>query len=117
MVHITDCSIGFADGQIDSYYAHDDVLVVVVEFWNAKRASISFQEPVVMHDNGAIGMTLSSAKEIGDSPLIADVLGRLYDNPPGECALVHYQFLGVDGNPVLEVVAKSCSIACENHDV
>jgi hypothetical protein len=106
---ICDCPFGFEDGHVVGYEADSDRLQVTFEFWNEKHRNLRFEEFQAMHDNCAIGVTIGSANQSKESELIARVVQHQFDEPPKSMNLRHYQFLDLDDNPVLEVVAESCS--------
>ena len=68
---------------------------------------------VALHDNGAIGATIGATQEERSSVLIETAVTHLFENPPETVDLTNFRFLDVDGYPVLEIVAGSCTFVPE----
>jgi len=99
---------GFEDGQILGYRADTSRLELDFEFWNAKRGTIVFHGFVGMQDHASIEVTIGSASEQMESPLIEKLIELQFEGRPDNLRWTHVQFFDVLGHPRLDVVAESC---------
>ena len=106
---ICNCPFGFEDGRILAYRADASKLELTYEFWNEQVGTLVFHNLVGVHDNSAIAVTVGSVAEKQDSDLVNLLVRRRYEIPPARLNWRHFQILDLDDQPILEVVAESCS--------
>src|SRR5215207_4587775 len=101
--------VGFSDGEIHAYRMEGDVFTVDVNAWNGQLLRVRFTDAVGVSDLGAGDISALSEEDAG-SPFMAAVLARLYEANPPTGAHRLYQFLDLDDQPALEVVAGGVSV-------
>ena len=106
------CDIGFADGMIQSYRKIGDVLDVHVKAWNDRQIDIRFVEVVRLLDNDA-GEVCDFCEVMEKSTLFQAAIDHVYEMIPENIPYRHFQFIGIDGDSVLDVVAEAFSIEVE----
>lgn len=104
------CDIGFEDGQILGHRSEGNRLIVDYVFWNEKRAEFSFVDWLGLQDVGAVKTMIGRAVEMDTSSFLITVFNRIYSDSSGMNATA-FQFLDLDDNVALEVVASSCHYA------
>lgn len=97
--------VGFADGEVTGYATRDDRLSVAVRAWNGERLVVAFSEPLGVRDRGVASIQ-DVCEVAGETPLLAEVLAYHYESVPDDHGLRVFQFLDLDGEPSLEVVAR-----------
>ena len=102
--------IGFSDGEVRSYHREEDELTVILSTWNNVLLKIKFSDTIGVSDLG-VGDVSGVYQESLASPFMEQVIRRLYDAPPPSPPYSLYQFLDLDEQPVLEVVAGSIDIS------
>lgn len=101
--------VGLADAELTDYCRRDDELVVGIKAWNEERLLVRFREPVAMHDRGA--WSVSDLCESGSqTALLQEALGYQYETIPSDHGLRVFEFLDVDGQSVLEVIAREVAV-------
>jgi hypothetical protein len=108
---ICDFPFGFEDGHIMCYCAREGRLELEYEFWNGRLGTLVFKGYVGARDHGAVGAEVGSFSELDDSDLIESLVRRNYETRPSILDWKHFQFLGVDGTVVFEIVAPTCDVA------
>lgn len=109
MIHHFNSPYNFADGQILSYHAEGDSLLVQFRFWNSKIGLLSFVGFAGSTDYDALNSEISSAGIISNSEFIESIIARQYEQRPLNTELNHYCFYALDGYPVLNIIAKGCT--------
>jgi hypothetical protein len=104
--------IGFSDAEIISYFREQNHLTVKVKTWNDKLLSVLFSDVVGVIDCG-LGDISSFVKENGESLFLTTILNQVYESIPDDQPYHLFQFLNLDDNPCLEIVAVS-QIISEN---
>ena len=102
-------AVGMSDGEIHAYHMEADVFTVEVSAWNGQLLRVTFADAVVVSDLG-VGDISALCEEDAGSPFMAAVLERLYEATPPPAAHRLYQFLDLDDQPALEIVAAGVSI-------
>ncbi len=102
-------SIGFADGHVLSYRAESDKLQLEYNFWNDQQRTLIFEGFVGLRDHCAIGVEVSEVVTKDASEYIDFLTRRLYVEAPADFRLRHFQFLDLDGEPMLDIAAASCT--------
>lgn len=104
-------SVGFADAEIVFYAMRGSSLRVCLNAWNGTRLKIEFKEAVGVVDMGAKDIS-DLCSESGDSTFLREVVARLYESESSPERTTHnlYQFLDLDGEPVMQVVASTLEI-------
>lgn len=102
------CPFGFEDGQVIGYRAAPSSLILEYQFWNDKTGNLIFDGFVGLRDHCAIGVAVANAIEKSASDFV-DVLSRRLNEGPGRLDCRCFQFLDLDDQPMLEIVAKSCT--------
>jgi hypothetical protein len=110
MTLISECPIGFEDGSIVGYRAESSTLEVHFRFWNDQLGTFAFGGFVGLRDLGSIGVTVGSIIEKETSELVNSLVCRLFERVPEGLSWVTFQFCDLDDQPMLEVVAESCSV-------
>jgi hypothetical protein len=105
-----ECGIDFADGEVSSYERTEESFYVVVRKWDHTLLRITFEDTVAVLDHG-VGDIMEFCQETSASAFLLEALARQYVEVPAEHPYVLYQFLDVDREPALEVVAAGYSIA------
>ena len=101
--------IGFSDGEITSYSRDQNNLVVKVKTWNDTYLIITFLDVVGIIDYG-IGDISNFVEETEETSFLKIILNRVYELIPEAPPYRLFQFLDLDDNPSLEIVAVSQSI-------
>jgi hypothetical protein len=104
-----DYQIGFSDGEIISYFRDERSLTVKLKTWNDKYLSVLFSDVVGIVDYG-IGDISNFIEEDEKSLFLKTILDKVYESIPNEQPYRLFQFLDLDDNPVLEIVAVAQSI-------
>jgi hypothetical protein len=110
MTTICQSPFGFEDGEVVNYRVASERLEMTYEFWNEKRATITFERFVAVRDIGSIGVTVGRVLQLNSSKLLSELVARHYDAPPEEVPWTHFQFLDVQDEPMLEIVASDCTV-------
>ena len=101
--------IGFADAEIIEYSRSSHSLVVCVKAWNEEHLLVHFEGPAAIYDRGI--WSVSDLREVkAETPLLQEALAHEYDEIPKDHGLRQFQFLDVDGEPTLEIVARGVKI-------
>lgn len=101
--------VGMSDGEIHAYHMEGDVFTVEVNAWNGQLLRVRFADAVGVSDLG-VGDISALCEEDAGSPFMAAVLERLYEATPPPGAHRLYQFLDLDDQPALQVVAAGVSV-------
>lgn len=107
---IVPSEIGFADGSIESYEKQDDVVRVIVTAWNERKICVTFSGVVRLLDGGSGDIDVLCEIE-GRTDFLQAAIDYLYDVPPASIPYRHFQFLGVDGDGILDVVCEQVETA------
>ena len=102
--------IGFADGEVSSYQREEHTFTVVVKAWNGDHLRIDFSDPVGICDFG-VGDISDFCMEDSGSEFMRQVLSSLYEVVPASHSYFLYQFLNLDDQPALEIVATGVQIS------
>lgn len=102
--------IGFADGEIIEYLRSNNQIVVKMKTWNDVKLTIIFQGAIGMVDYGAFNIS-NFVEEDSLTTFMEKVLLEFYDSLTSKHPYKLYQFLNLDDNPSLEIVAESLSIS------
>lgn len=101
--------IGFADAEFQSYERLVEDCVVSLRTWNNQRVEALFIDTVGVLDTGVV--TISDIVEVFEvTPFFEKVLSQVYETPPSNHPYHLFQFLNVDGEASLEVIATSISL-------
>jgi hypothetical protein len=110
MRHPLGLPYGFADASLVRYERKEDRLVVDVKLWNEIEVSLLFSDTLSVLDRG-MG-DISDVVESLESEFFDMALAYNYDVAPAQADRPRlFQFLSVDGEPALEIVAGSVSVA------
>ena len=102
--------VGFSDGEVRYYFREEGAFTVVVEAWNGALVRVAFDDPAGVCDTG-VGDISDICVEDAGSPFMSRVLGELYEVAPASHPYRLYQFLNLDEQPALEVVAAGITIS------
>jgi len=102
--------VGFADSELQSYRRDGDTFVVSLVAWNKKTIRFCFADMIFVVDRGA--GDISDVCEVkAASPFLDEALRIQYEDVPDDHPYRLFQFLNMDDEPSLEVVAASVEIA------
>lgn len=108
---IEDIPLSFEDGHIVGYRALLGKLELEFECWNEARRTLIFEGYVGLRDNGAVGVIAGGMTERIESDFLKLLSDRLYEVPPADSKWRQFKILDLDDQPMLEVVAESCSVS------
>jgi len=108
---ICDCPFGFEDGEVQSYAATCGRLILKYKFWNECIGTFIFSNFVSLCDYGSLGVIVSQVRLESDSQLLNTVKCRMYEQPPEITPLKQYEFLDVDENTMIAIIAEACSFS------
>lgn len=101
--------IGFEDGEIQSFSKDENgTLNVIFKAWNEKHLKISFKDTIRFLDNNMYD--ISDLVRIESSQFLIDAINMMYTTTPEVIPYKHYQFLNIDGEPSVEIVALDINI-------
>jgi hypothetical protein len=101
---------GFSDSELVSYQRTGDEFTVTVKAWNGSRLTVFFKQFEGVLDYG-LGDISDFVEESDETPFIKQVISRIFTETPKEHTYRVYQFLDLDGEPILEVVAASANVS------
>ena len=101
--------IGFSDGEFASYERKGDELTVLVDAWNGTRLALVFSQFEGALDLG-LGDVSDFVEETEPDGFFDQVISRIYTEPPEKHPYHYYQFLDLDDQPVLVIVASDVRI-------
>ena len=101
-------SIGFSDGEIYSYQYKEGSFIVFVKMWNGIKVRIKFSEVLGVCDFG-VG-DISAFVDDDNTLFLKSILKRNYAIVPISTPYRAFQFLNLDDEPALEVVAVDYAI-------
>jgi hypothetical protein len=98
--------VGFADSELLQYSSSGDELVILLKLWDERRVVVTFRgvSRVLCHASSWVAEFSEPASE---SSFLDAALSEVYETVPDSHPYRHYQFLGVEGESVIEVVAES----------
>ncbi len=102
--------IGFADADIDSYEKKQNCLLVRVRTWNDKQLLLKFSDFVGLSDYG-IGNISGLFKEDTITTLMSRITTEMYEVKPDAVPYSSFQFLNLDGEVSLEIIANDVDIS------
>ncbi len=102
-------SPGFADAEFESYNKLRDTFILTLKTWDEKKIVVSFKEAIRILDND-IGDISDFCEVTDNSEFLENALENLYTNLPQKVSFKHYEFMNLDGNPSLKVVASEINI-------
>jgi hypothetical protein len=102
--------VEFSDSEFVSYDRKSDDFVVLIDAWNGTRLTVSFSQCEGVLDLG-IGDISDFIEETESDQFFEQIISRIYTNLPDDHPYHLYQFLGLDGEPVLEVVAETVRVS------
>lgn len=101
--------IGFADAELLSYERSVDDCTVNLTTWNNQNVEALFIDTVGVLDIG-VG-TISDIVEVFEvTPFFEKVLSQVYETPPSHHLYRLFQFLNVDGEASLEIIAAGINL-------
>lgn len=98
--------VGFADSELLQYSSSGDELVILLKLWDERHVVVTFRgvSRVLCH----VSRWVAEFSELSsESSFLGDALEEMYEIRPDSHPYRHYQFLGVEGESVIEVVAES----------
>jgi len=101
-------NIGVADSQLIAYQRDSRSLRVLLQTWNGSRMSLIFEEFIGCVDTG-IGEVSELLLETVPTDFFNSMLQKTYVKVPMDHGYELYQFIDVDGDPSLEIVARAFS--------
>jgi len=106
--------VGFSDAEVTGYEMDADKFIVRVNAWNEQPLTITFADPLGVADRG-IGDISDFVQESSHSPFMQEVITRAYEKVHHPIPYYLFQFLDLDGEAALEVIATSAKI-CRTTD-
>jgi hypothetical protein len=101
--------VGFADCEFVSHTRSGPEFTVLIDAWNGKRLEITFIEFEGVLDCG-VGDISDFREETEKTAFFERVMSIVYDTMPDKSNYRLYQFLNLDGEVALEVVASGVEI-------
>jgi hypothetical protein len=102
--------IGLSDAEIVRYSRSPSELSVIVEMWNSTLVTFTFFDVIGILDLG-IGDISDLCQESETTSLMSKAVERMYESPPDVLPYHVYQFLDLDYNIAMEIVAASATIS------
>jgi len=98
-----------ADGEVVCFSKDKEgTLKIVFKTWDEKTLEIFFSDTIRFLDNNMYD--ISDIVQIEESIFLAEGLQMMYDVIPEKIPYKHYQFLNIDGDPTLEIIATDMRI-------
>lgn len=101
-----------ADSELISYSRQDNTFTVNIHAWNASLITATFIEFEGAADYG-LGDISEFVEETDSTDFLGRVLVNVYEEAPETHPYHLYQFLNLDGEPALEVVATDVKLTYE----
>ena len=101
-------AIGFSDSELLSYQQKSGKFTAFLKMWNGVEIQIEFSEVTGVNDLG-VG-DISNFVEDENTPFLNSILSKVYEIAPTSHPYRSFQFLDLDDNPVLEIIAVSLKI-------
>ncbi len=108
-IHSIDHDIGFADSHFLGYERSNNILTVRLQAWNEKNLQFIFNDTIRVVDNDA-NEVVDVVWNDANTELLKQALHRLYGQLPTKHPFKHFQFLDLDYQSCLDVVARECSV-------
>jgi hypothetical protein len=99
-----DLDIGLADSEFISSERVEKFTVRIMA-WNAKTLEFRFDDAIAIYDRNS-GSFSDFVEVQGQSELLMDALGRAYVNMPASHPYKHFEFLDLDDEKSLGVIAR-----------
>lgn len=104
-----DTDIGVADAELVSYFRKQNSLIVKIKAWNEVVLTFTFGDFGGLSDYG-LGDISQFVEEDEMTFLLERTLKNLYEKIPVESPYKIYQFLNLDDNVVLEIIATTVQV-------
>jgi hypothetical protein len=109
MKEVIDTSPHLADAEFDSYTRQADVVTIRIRCWNNTLLTFRFHDAIGLVDRG-IGDVTKLVRETDGSSLLDSSLAAMYVSAPSEHPYSLFQFLDIDDNASLEIVAQNVKL-------
>jgi hypothetical protein len=102
--------IGFADSELVSYSRYASELSVIVKTWDSSLVTVTFFDVIGVLDLN-VGDISEICQESETTRLMSKAVERMYESPPDVLPYNVYQFLDLDGNIAMEIIAASVTVS------